>query len=85
MPLAAAALAAKTAEGKQMAAEGALRPNITNLRKELRKAFGGSAAGILAPARSEARERGPIPGLPLGAENAPRFGLTLPPEAIEIG
>ncbi len=78
------AVLAKGAGRKQELAEKQLRPNLTNLRTELRRAFGHTAARILLPPNREGGARGRIPDAPLGSEDAPRFGLTLPAEAIEI-
>jgi CRISPR-associated protein (TIGR02584 family) len=79
-----AVLAAKGPVRKRLLAQQQLRPNLTNLRLELRRRFGASAARILLPANREDGVLARMPGMPDDWEVTPRFGLTLPPDAIEI-
>lgn len=68
----------------QAKAENALRPNLTNLRKALLGKFGGAVGSRLAPASRQGGFCVRLLGFPDDAERAPRFGLELPAEAVEI-
>jgi hypothetical protein len=69
---------------KREMAEKPLEPNLSNLRRALRKRFGASATNILFPPNREEGTLARIPGAPLGSEEASRFGLAMPPGAIEV-
>jgi hypothetical protein len=80
-----AILAITRGPGKKLeAAERQLRPNLTNLRSELRRGFGSGAVGMLLPPNRENGEIAPIAGEPAGSAEAPRFGVDMTPNAIEV-
>src|SRR5262249_29705862 len=69
---------------KRDRATSAIGPNLTNLRKTFRNAFGAAAVAVLMPPNREDGNLSPIPGEPPQSEDAPRFGLEIAEEAIEI-
>jgi CRISPR-associated protein (TIGR02584 family) len=79
-----AVLATVTDGRKRDRATGAIGPNLTNLRKAFRKGFGAAAANMLMPPNREDGDLLPIPGEPPQSEDAPRFGLDIAPDGIEI-